>query len=197
MKRFKTLRASNSIEEPLKRTSNYSWFQTPNYNFRGHTWFQITEGCQPIKPSWLSYKSTITHIDYETIKAKIKSIFSNKVQTLAAFEHEVEIKAEPTFLPKESTSEEDEEYENIDAESVDEPAETLYPQTRKARPPQQYRHQNTRVRPPHQKQSYSHLPTPSNWKENLNFKVSQGKTPVKNGQLTRCNTCQGIKHWAT
>ena len=194
MKPFKTLRTSNSIEEPLTRTSHNSWFQATNYNFRGHTWFQITEGCQPIKPSWASYKSTITHIDYETIKAKIKSIFWNKVQTSAAFEHEVEIKAKPTFLPEVSTSEEDEEYENIDAESVDESAETLYPQTRKTRPPQQYRHQNTRVRPPHQRQSYSHLPISSNWKENLNFGTSQGKMLVKNGQLTRCNTCQSIKH---
>ena len=50
-------------------------------------------------------KATITHIDYETIKAKIKSIFSNEVQTPAAFEHEVKIKAEPTFLTKESISE--------------------------------------------------------------------------------------------
>ena len=54
-------------------------------------------------------KATISHKDYEAIKAKIKSIFSDEVQTPAAFEHEVKSKAEPTFLTKESTSEEDEE----------------------------------------------------------------------------------------
>ena len=45
-------------------------------------------------------KATITHIDQETIKAKIKSIFSNEVQTPAAFENEVKIKDEPTFLTR-------------------------------------------------------------------------------------------------
>ena len=62
-------------------------------------------------------KATITHIGYET-KAKIKSVFSNEVQTPAAFENEVKMKAEPTFLTKESTSDEDEEYENNDEESA-------------------------------------------------------------------------------
>ena len=80
-------------------------------------------------------KATITHVDCETIKAKIKSIFSNEVQTPAAFEHKVKIKAEPTFLKKESTSEEDEDYENNDEESIDEPAESLYLQSRQRRPP--------------------------------------------------------------
>ena len=45
-------------------------------------------------------KAIITQIDYETIKPKIKSIFSNEIQTPAAFEHEVKIKAETTFLTK-------------------------------------------------------------------------------------------------
>ena len=142
-------------------------------------------------------KATITHIDYETIKAKIKSIFLNEVQTPDVFEHEVKIKADPTYLTKESISEEDEEYENNDGESIDEPAEALYLQTRKRRPLQQYKHQSTRVRPPHQRQNYSHLPTSSIWKENLNPRTSQGKNPLKNGQPTRCNICQSINHWAT
>ena len=62
---------------------------------------------------------------------------------------------------------------------------------------QQCRHQNTRARPPHQRQNYSHLPTSSNWKENVNSKISQGKSPLKNEQPTRCNICQNINHWAT
>ena len=127
-------------------------------------------------------KATITHIDYETIKAKIKSIFSNKVQTL-------KIKAEPTFLTKESISEEDEEYENNNGESIDEPADTLYLQTKKRISPQQYKHQSTRSRPPDQRQNYNHLPTSSNWNENLNPRTSQRKNPLKNGQPTRCKIC--------
>ena len=99
----------------------------------------------------MNNKSTITNIDYETIKAKIKSIFSNEVQTPAAFEHEGKIRAEPTFLTKESIFEEDEEYENNDGESIDEPAEALYLQTRERRPLQQYKHQSTRARPLHQR----------------------------------------------
>ena len=82
-------------------------------------------------------KATITHRDHETIKAKIKSIFSNDVQTPAAFEHGIKIKAEPTFLDKRVNIEEDEEYKNTDGESIDEPAEALYLQTRKRKPPQQ------------------------------------------------------------
>ena len=39
-------------------------------------------------------------------------------QTPAVFEHEVKIKAEPTFLTKGSISEEDEEYENNDVEKA-------------------------------------------------------------------------------
>ena len=54
----------------------------------------------------------------QLLKAKIKSVFSNEVQTPAAFENEVKMKAEPTFLTKESTSDEDEEYENNDEESA-------------------------------------------------------------------------------
>ena len=100
-------------------------------------------------------------------------------------------------MTKESISEEDEEYENNDGESIDEPADALYLQTRKRRPLQQYKHQSTRVRPPRQRQNYSHLPTSSNWKENLNPRTSQGKNPLKNGQPARCNICQSINHWAT
>ena len=122
-------------------------------------------------------KATITHIDSETIKAKIKFIFSNEVQIPAAFEHEVKIKAQPTFLTKKSISEEDEEYENNDGESIDEPAEALYLQTRKRGPLQQYKHQNTRVRPPRQRQNYSHVPTSSNWRENLNLGHPKEKIP--------------------
>ena len=76
----------------------------------------------------------ITHIDYE-IKAKIKSIFLNKIQTPAPLNYELKIKAEPTFFTKEPTSEEDKEYENNDGESMYEPAEALYLQIRKRRPP--------------------------------------------------------------
>ena len=68
-------------------------------------------------------KATITHIDYETIKSKINSLFSKEVQTPAAFENEVKVKDELTFLTKESTPEEDEEYENNDGESIDKLAE--------------------------------------------------------------------------
>ena len=105
--------------------------------------------------------SITRQIDYETIKAKIKSIFSNEMQTRTAFKHEVKIKAEPIFLTKESASNEDEECKNNNGESIDEPAEALYLQTRKRKPPQQYRHQSIRVRPVHQRQNSSHLPRSS------------------------------------
>ena len=125
-------------------------------------------------------KATITHRGYETIEAKIKSIFSNEVQTPATFEHGIKIKAEPTFLTKESTFEEDEEYKNTDGESIDEPAEALYLQTRKRKPPQQYRHQSARVRSPQQMQNYSHLPTSSNWKgESKLHGIPRKNTPQK------------------
>ena len=45
------------------------------------------------------------------------------MQTPAAFENEVKVKDELTFLTKESTPEEDEEYENNDGESIDKLAE--------------------------------------------------------------------------
>ena len=41
-------------------------------------------------------KTISTHIDhYETIKAKTKFVFLNKVQATAVFDHAVNIKAEP------------------------------------------------------------------------------------------------------
>ena len=83
------------------------------------------------------------------------------MQTRAAFKHEVKIKAKPIFLTKESASDEDEECKNNSGESIDEPAEALYLQTRKRKPPQKYRHQSIRIRPVHQSQNYSHLPRSS------------------------------------
>ena len=47
--------------------------------------------------------------DFETTRAKIKSIFSNSVQSPAIFDHEVKIKAEQTLLTKKSTPEEGED----------------------------------------------------------------------------------------
>ena len=101
--------------ESYRRVSDHKY---PTNNQRCHklkrhqtTISEDLHGFKLLKAATLSshheqlIKATITHIDYETIKAKIKSIFSNEVQTPAAFEHEVKIKAEPTFLTKESFSE--------------------------------------------------------------------------------------------
>lgn len=70
-------------------------------------------------------KATITAINYENIKKKIKSIFSFENE-IAATEQQIKVKSEPTFYTKEDTSEEDGEFENNDTEDSEEPSETYY-----------------------------------------------------------------------
>ena len=70
-------------------------------------------------------KATITTINYENIKQKIKSVFSFENETPTS-EQQIRVKIEPTFYTKEDTSEEEDEFENNDTEDGEEPSDTYY-----------------------------------------------------------------------
>ena len=54
---------------------------------------------------------------------KIKSVFSNSTEKQVATQEEFNIKTEPKFYTKNSTSDDDDEYDN---ESVDDAVDTFY-----------------------------------------------------------------------
>ena len=68
-------------------------------------------------------KATITEVSYECIIQKIKSIFSNSTEKQVATREEFNIKTEPMFYTKNSTSDDDNEYDN---KSVDDAVDTFY-----------------------------------------------------------------------
>ena len=69
-------------------------------------------------------KAAISEINYDNIAKKIKSIFSSEIETCKQNNIELNIKDEPTYYTKETTSEE-EVYEN-DNESHNELCDTYY-----------------------------------------------------------------------
>ena len=117
----------------------------------------------------------------------MKSIFSSDTEKSTA--PEFQIKPEPTYYTKETTSDE----EHCDNESNYDIADTYYTQEKYRRP-----------------YTNKHKPQYQNMKQRQNFtqklssnsrsmpqKPTKGRHPQKNGQTTRCNICQSINHWAS
>jgi len=143
-------------------------------------------------------KATCGTIDYDNIKLKIKSIFSNENEKTSndsgnSIKMESNVKAEPTFLAGPYSSDDDSESNYEDEQSPN----TLYTTNRN----KSYKQRKSHQPPTNQFRSnnYQHKSSRSgaqsgNWRDQ---KESKGKNPLRGGQPTRCNICQSINHWAT
>ena len=130
-----------------------------------------------------SIKATITEIDYDSIKDKLKSTFSNERENSESDPYEIKIKSEPTYF---SRNEED------DTDTEEPVQDSLYTSN--------YRRQNyKRSDKKTSKQKYASLKKNreinANWRDTP--KESKGKNPERNRQVTKCNICHSINHWAS
>lgn len=143
--------------------------------------------------------SSRQHINYETIWNKLKSIFSTDLKTPSISDQEIKIKAEPAFITKDWTSDEDDEYEKEikKNKNYSDPAETYYIPG-KPKKPQQWSKQKNYHKQRFTKNRSNHATSSAslNWRENHNPKTVKGKNPLKNNQPARCNICQRINHWS-